>query len=194
MAQSFSELERLELISLKLNTKWSAAELHSNLTYFLKKSEIILWLVGVEFLPLIPVDVCRFLGEVEPAELKVRFLAEPDEDIFVDSDLGLASKGNELFPPRSTSSFIAVSDKPISDLTVPLRKAARFSLSSSSFCKTAMVFCGVWFPCAAFEQKRNIPVLEILFFQSKVSVPISLVRFFELMMGYDGVKKTKQGN
>lgn len=82
---------------------------------------------------MIPVDTCRFLGEVEPDELKVRFLAEPEEAIFVDSDLGLASKGNELFPPRSTSSFNAVSDKPILDVTVPFRKAARFSTSSSSF-------------------------------------------------------------
>ena len=61
--------------------------------YFLKKSDIVLWLFGVEFFPFKLADACFFLGEIKPAELEVRLVVEPD-----DSNLGSLSTDGEEFP------------------------------------------------------------------------------------------------
>ena len=59
----------------------------------MKKSDIDLWLFGLEIFPFKLADACFFLGEIKPAELEVRFVDEPDGDT-----LGSPSKNGEEFP------------------------------------------------------------------------------------------------
>ena len=59
----------------------------------MKKSDIDLWLFGLEIFPFKLADACFFLGEIKPAELEVRFVDEPDGDT-----LGSPSKSGEEFP------------------------------------------------------------------------------------------------
>lgn len=64
----------------------------------MKKSDIILWLFGVEDFLFKLSDVCFFLGEIKPAELEVRFVDEPDDD-----NLGSSSNNEEESPLLSTN-------------------------------------------------------------------------------------------
>ena len=64
----------------------------------MKKSDIILWLFGVEIFLFKFADVCFLLGEIKPAELEVRFLDEPAND-----NLGSSSNSGEVFPLLSTN-------------------------------------------------------------------------------------------
>lgn len=57
----------------------------------MKKSDIGLWLIGVEFFSFKLADACFFLGEIKPAELEVRFVVEPDDD-----NLGSLSTNGEF--------------------------------------------------------------------------------------------------
>ena len=81
--------------------------MHSNLkTYFLKKSEIILWLGDVEILPFILPEACLFLGEIKTEFEILRFIAEPDEDILPSSDVVISCEDGEVPSPCCNSSVL----------------------------------------------------------------------------------------
>lgn len=152
-------------------------------SHFLKKSDIILWLFGVEhffwFFEL--GDGCFSLGDNKPAWLEVRLVAKPDEHNLDSSRGGM---GRLLSDPSDS----AVADMMVSDtLTSSSFPEATVSSESfwmtSDFFKTELSFFCLSGVVGTFEQNRNMPVLEILLFQSYAMFPISFVKFFELMIG-----------
>lgn len=141
-----------------------------SLIYFLKKSDIILWLFGVANFGFKFPDACFFLGEIKPAELEVRFVDEPGND-----NLGSSVKNGE-FPLLSTND----SESSLSCVTrgesvsVPgilspsvetVWKKPSPSSSTIFLSETELSFNGC--PCAVctLEQNLSRPELEILFFQ-----------------------------
>jgi len=116
-------------------------------------------------------DACFFLGEINPAELEVRFVDEPDDD---NLDLDSSSNNGEEFPLLFTNltgcslSCVTRGESVpgiFSSSAETARKKTSPSFSTLFPSETELSFNGS--PCAVctLEQNLNRPVLEILSFQ-----------------------------